>query len=271
MILKELRVENFGKIDCFEVSFDSRVTVLSAKYADDAIKAIGVVTGNQALAGNEVKQMSSENTHISAALEMHGGTFRLDFTGRVQDSKREAFAQGGNHFVNPAVLLKDIHLCKEEEGLTYYRFDRKNEYSELLFKYREYDKFYSRSEFAERTDGAGITRGFRAFLAQYIKERRTGQSALFGYKAELLPSGRFIRHDAENFKETDTCLFDYACYLGVKEFWEQFENIRNMNYEKWPGIIDVAGSDSISEYKKMFFRLEGEERQLIILTANTTG
>lgn len=269
MILKELRVRDFGKIDYFEASFDPRLTVLSEKHADDVIKAIGVVTCNQALSGNEAKQMPSENTYISAVLELHGDTFRLDFTGIPPGGKHEAFIYDTNHFVNPAELLKDIHLCKEEEGLTYYRFDRKNEYSELLFKYREYDKFYSHGEFAERTDGAGITRSFRAFLAQYIKEKRTGQLDLFGYNAGLLPSGKFILLCTENIKETDARLFDYACYLGVKEFWEQFENIRNMNYEKWPGIVDATGSDDISEYKKLFFRLGDKERQMIILTANT--
>lgn len=70
MILKELRVENFGKIGNFDASFDPQLTVLSAKYADDVIKAIGVVTDNRALSGNEVKQMSSENTQISTALEI---------------------------------------------------------------------------------------------------------------------------------------------------------------------------------------------------------
>ena len=270
MIFKELRVENFGKIDCFEASFDPQLTVLSAKSADDVIKAIGVVTDNQMLAGNEAKQMLSENTHIRAVLEIHDDTFRLDFTGIPPGGKREAFAYGSNHFVNPAELLKDIHLCKEEESLTCYRFDRKNVYYDLLFNYREYDKFYSCDEFAERTDGAGITRSFRACLTQYIRERRTEQLTLFGYKAELLPSGKFVRRSAENFNETDNRLFDYVCYLGVKGFWEQFENIRNMNYEKWPAIVDAAGFDDIPEYKKLFFQLGGAERQLIILTANTT-
>ncbi len=271
MILKELRIENFGKIDCFESSFDPRLTVLSAKYADDVIKAIGVVTDNQTLSGSEAKQISSENTHISAVLEIHGNIFRLDFTGRLQGGKREAFVSGNNHFVNPAELLKDIHLCQEEESLTYYRFDCKNEYSDLLLKYREYDKYYSCGEFAERTDGIGITKSFRAYLTRYIREKRTEQPTSFGYKAELLPSGKFVRRRAENCEETDNRLFDYACYLGVKEFWEQFENIRNMNYEKWPSIVDAAGCEGSSECKKLLFLLGGTERQLIILSTNTIG
>lgn len=270
MILKELMVDNFGKIDRFKASFDPQLTVLPAKCADDVIKAIGVVTDNQTLSGNEAKQMLSENTHISVVLEMHGDTFRLDFTGIPPGGKREAFVYDTNHFVDPAELLKDIHLCKEEESLTYYRFDRENAYSDLLFKYREYDKFYSCDEFAERTGGAGITRSFRVCLTQYIREKRTEQLTLFGYKAELLPSGKFVRHSAENFNETDNRFFDYACYLGVKEFWDRFENIRNMNYEKWPGIVDATGFDDIPKYKKLFFQLGGAERQQIILTANIT-
>lgn len=233
------------------------------------IKAIGVVTDNRTLSGNKAKQMLSENTHISTVLEIHGNTFRLDFTGIPPGGKRKALAYDTNHFVNPGELLKDIHLCKEEESLTYYRFDRKKAYSDRLFKYREYDKYYSVGEFADRTDGAGITRGFRACLTKYIKEIRTEQLALFEYKAELLPSGRFIRRSAENGKKTDNRLFDCACYLGVKGFWERFENIRNMNYEKWPGIVDAAGFDGAPEYQKLFFRLGGAERQLILLTRTT--
>lgn len=150
-------------------------------------------------------------------------------------------------------MIKEIHLCKEEESLTYYRFGRKSEYSDLLLKYRDYDKFYSSGEFAERTDGAGITRISRACLAQYIREYNTEHFAAIGHKAELLPNGKFVICGTENFKETDNRLFDYVCYLGVKGFWEQFENIRNMNYEKWPGVVDAAGFDGIPEYKKLFF------------------
>lgn len=270
MIFKELRVENFGKIDCFEASFDPQLTVLPAKCADDVIKAIGVMTDNQTLAGNEAKQMLSENTHIRAVLEMHGDTFRLEFTGRAPGSKREAFASDGDRFVDPAELLKDIHLCKEDESLTYYRFGRRNAYFDLLFRYREYDKYFSCGEFAERTDGAGITRSFRACLTQYIREYRDKWFASIECKAELLPNGKFVICGTENSKEKDNRLFDYVCYLGVKGFWEQFENIRNMNYEKWPGIVDATGFDCIPEYKKLFFQLGGVERQLIILTANIT-
>ena len=78
-----------------------------------------------------------------------------------------------------------------------------------------------------------------------------------------MPSGKFVRRSAENFNETDNRLFDYACYLGVKGFWEQFENIRNMNYEKWPGIADAAGFWGVPEYKELLFR---SERQMIIKT-----
>ena len=259
MILKYMKVENFGKIDCFEITFDPQITVLSEKFPDDVIKAIGVVTDNQTLQGNKAKQMLSKNTRISTVLEMHGETFKLNFTGIPPDGKRGVFALDGDHSVNHAEFLKDIHLCKEEESLTYYRFDRKSEYRDLLFKYREYDKYYYGSEFSERTDGAGITRSFRAFLAQYIKKYSAEHFSAIGHKIELRPNGKFFARGAGNFKETDNRLFDYACYLGVKEFWEQFENIRNMNYENWPGIVDAAGLLSVPEYKKLFFNRKAQK------------
>ena len=140
-------------------------------------------------------------------------------------------------------------------------------YADRLFRYKDPEKYYSPGEFLKITDGAGTTKSFRACLAQYIRKYNAERFAAIGHKTALLPDGRFIMCSAgvpEKIPETDNRLFDYFCYLNVKEFWEQFENIRNMNYENWPSIVDTAGLLSVSEYKKTIFQSEGAKRQLII-------
>ena len=49
MILKELTIERFGKIEHFDVLFQEQVTAITAPDTESIVKAIGLTTNNKRL------------------------------------------------------------------------------------------------------------------------------------------------------------------------------------------------------------------------------
>lgn len=49
MILKELTIEQFGKIEHFDVLFQEQVTAITAPDTESIVKAIGLTTNNKRL------------------------------------------------------------------------------------------------------------------------------------------------------------------------------------------------------------------------------
>ena len=144
MILKKLKIENFGNIRRFETSFDSLLAVVSNYNADDIIKAIGVVTNNKTLTGRITKQMLSVDTNISAELKIDDEPFLINARAKpsYDACEYESFEMNSMESINPEILFGSIRLCEEEESLTYYRFNRKNIYSERFLHYKDPDKYY---------------------------------------------------------------------------------------------------------------------------------
>ena len=123
------------------------------------------------------------------------------------------------------------------------------------------------------TNGIGLTKSFRSYLAEYI--RKYEPCGLFSgeYKIKLCSDGRFIGCSANgsnsitDSNEFNKKLFDYKCYLDVNKFWNEFEDIRDMNHEKWPMIIDATDLQEHIDFKK-FLKKTGLYRQLILMNTN---
>ncbi len=94
-----------------------------------------------------------------------------------------------------------------------------------------------------------------------------------GYKIKLCPDGKFICCSEDDFnpsaktKERNKRIFDYICYLAVVDFWDCFENIRDMNHERWPLIIDSVKNQDYHEFKNFLDKTKSE-RQMIIMKSN---
>ena len=55
-------------------------------------------------------------------------------------------------------------------------------------------------------------------------------------------------------------LFDYKCFLDIHYFWSCFEDIRDMNHEKWPLIIDAGDLQKQIKFKELLKKQVQEDR-----------
>ena len=149
-------------------------------------------------------------------------------------------------------------------------FNKKNVYAERFLHYKDPDKYYSPGEFQKLTDGIGTTRIFRAYLSEYIREYEPNVMPLTEYRIDILSDGRFVGYSANSpntiikLEDDDIRLFDYLCYLNVNDFWDRFEEIRDMNHEKWPMIIDAADLANVPNFNELLKKSCVLQRQLIL-------
>ena len=138
-------------------------------------------------------------------------------------------------------MFRSIRLCEEEEALTYYRYNGKDRYSDRFLHYKDPERYYKGSEFQKKTDGVGLTRSFRACLAEYMKVHRV--------------------------EETDRRRADFLCYLHVIKFWDCFQDIRDMHHEKWPIIIEAGEQYGNAEFAELLVTQDTLGRQLLLKAA----
>ena len=275
MVFKKLKIKQFGKIKRFEISFHEQLTAIFDADTEDIIKAIGLATGNKSLIGNISINNISDSTHIVLELEIAGIIYLITVRGQLYGTKCRygGINRANNTAVDVSLILRNIRLCEEEESLIYYRYDPKNFYAERFAHYKDPDKYYPYGDFQKRINGTGITRSFRAYMAEYIRKYETSDFLSFGYKIKLCQDGRFIGCGANIFNsvtDSDDCfkkLFDYKCYLDVNDFWSGFEDIRDMNHEKWPMIVNSEDFNGHPGFKELF-KKSNSGRQLIIINTS---
>lgn len=243
MILKKLTIEQFGKIQHYETSFDPKISVISHPNADFIVRAIGVATNNRTLAGCITKGMLSVNTYIRVEIEAQGTMLLVTARGQPSECGWEYDVCKTEHMesMSPSKLFRSIRLCEEEEALTYYRYNGKDRYSERFLHYKDPERYYKNGEFQKRTDGAGLTRSFRACLTEYMKV-----------------------HKADG---TDRRQVDFLCYLHVIKFWDCFQDIRDMHHEKWPIIIEAGEQFGNPDFAELLETQGALGRQLLLKAA----
>ena len=244
MILKKLTIEQFGKIQHFETSFDPKLSVIFDSNSDFIVRAIGIATNNRILAGRITKGMLSVNTCIRAEIEAQGTMLLVTARGQPSECgwEYDVCKTDRMESMSPSKLFRSIRLCEEEESLTYYRYNGKDRYSERFLHYKDPERYYTNGEFQKRTDGAGLTRSFRACLAEYMKV-----------------------HKADG---TDRRQVDFLCYLHVIKFWDCFQDIRDMHHEKWPIIIEAGEQFGNPDFAELLETQGALGRQLLLKAAN---
>ncbi len=275
MLLKKLTIEHFGKIKRFEAFFHERLTKISDSNTNDIIQAIGLITRNKSLTGHVADNAISDMTYICMGLEIAGHPYLITTRGQPYGNEcdYEVVDRENNTVVDASLIFRDIRLCEEEESLVCYRYNPKDIYAERFLRYKDPDKYYPVGDFQKRTNGLGLMRSFRACLTEYIKKYEPSDLFSYGCLIKLCSDGRFVRCDAKGSdsiaapNEINKKLFDYKCFLDVNNFWSCFENIRDMNHEKWPLIIDGTDLEKQMKLKKALEKTS-LGRQLIIMNTN---
>ena len=170
-----------------------------------------------------------------------------------------------------SLLFRDIQLCEEEESLIYYRYDPKNAFSKRLLHYKDSEKYYAFGDFQKKTNGSGLTQTFRIYLKEFIQKYEPCDSFADLYKIGIRSDGSFIWHCADapgsmtDLNERDKKLFDYACFIDVNKFWSGFEDIRDINHEKWPMLIDAGNMNEYPDFHRLLAKSKSLGKQLVIM------
>lgn len=273
MILKKLTIEQFGKIEHFDILFNEQVTAITVHDTESIVKAIGLATDNKYLIDRSGAFTVSGNTQIVLNLEIAGHPYSITARGQPYSSEciYEATDCKNNVAVDAPLLFKDIRLCEEEESLIYYRYDPKNAFSKRLLHYKNSEKYYAYGDFQKKTNGSGLTQTFRSYLKDFIQKNGACNSFTDSYKTKLRPDGSFIWHcvnvpgSLTALNERDKKLFDYNCYIEVHKFWSGFEDIRDMNHEKWPMLIDAGGMNEYAGFQELIVKSKALGKQMVIM------
>ena len=68
-----------------------------------------------------------------------------------------------------------------------------------------------------------------------------------------------------DLNERDKKLFDYACFIDVNKFWSGFEDIRDINHEKWPMLIDAGNLNEYPDFHRLLAKSKSLGKQLVIM------
>ena len=163
-----------------------------------------------------------------------------------------------------------LNMSAEERSLMCFDDFEKENYPLRLAYYKD-NKYFYKGKFSALTNGIGETRFFRAYLNEFIKS----------YKPELInkekdlwlslkDNGEFIVRNDSTSKETkdlntkDLFVYNLLCFLNLVRFWDEFNEIRNINTEKTPVVIKLPDNCDI-EVGCIIERTEGMDRMFFIL------
>lgn len=124
--------------------------------------------------------------------------------------------------------------------------DYENQNYPLRLAFYKDNKYFYKGRFSTLTNGIGETRTFRAYLNEFIKS----------YKPELInkekdlwlslkSNGEFVVTKGEKGKATadlsqkDFFMYNLLCFLNLVRFWDEFNEIRDMNTIKAPIVIKL--------------------------------
>lgn len=134
--------------------------------------------------------------------------------------------------------------AEERSPMCFDDFEKQN-YS-LRLAYCKDNKYFYKGKFSALTNGVGETRFFRAYLNEFIKS----------YKPELInkekdlwlslkSNGEFVVTKGENGETTadlsqkDFFMYNLLCFLNLVRFWDEFNEIRDINIKRMPVVIKL--------------------------------
>ena len=138
-----------------------------------------------------------------------------------------------------------LNMSPEERSLMCFEDFEKQNYPLRLAFYKD-NKYFYKGSFSTLTNGIGETRTFRAFVNEFIKkyepELISKENDLW---LSLKENGEFVVTKGENGEATadltpkDFFLYNLLCFLNLVRFWDEFNEIRDMNTIKVPVFIKL--------------------------------
>lgn len=178
-------------------------------------------------------------------------SYSIDFLAQVSIDKRyniRGTKKIGRDYFDISVYYDGSMVdCTEE----YFNLIGQNEEMNSLMFFSNYDgdiytykfnqykyarEYYTDDNFARITNNYGLTRSFRGFISQYI---RNFKPIMFNgnHYLKLNEQGVFYADGNMPLSDLEENEFNYLCFLSIADFWDRAEKIRNLNFIKKPMIV----------------------------------
>ena len=274
MIIKELRIQNLGRITHFSHKFEEGTNVLGDYRRDELSFAIHLILNHKIPPPPSIS--AGVDTRIEATVLLAEKEYRVlatpDSKGRFKLFCQDSSEQD----VTSEYLYLTTHTY--EQDLTDVFSGNEEEVLLRFLKYANEDLYYSKDEFSRNTGGLSNIKAFRRYLREFIESfepelLRDGK----GYEIILEKDGRYaVRCRTHGLRsnmlsESERMMFKFLCFLRTAEFWHGFEEIRNLHSIKKPLLISgfLEKLDESIDVGELLLRTEKLKRQTILITNKT--
>ena len=272
MILKQIAVLNLGEIDAFEYHFEDGMNLLRYRYTDELLQAIQLALGHKKVCLSDC--LIRANTEIRARVRVKEKEYSIIIKNEQEQKKLciRAYGENGKDLTKEYLYLTSHSL---EQDLTDVFCGNSDKNIFKLLQYLDEDRYYSPKELATRTKQLSETKIFRTYLKNFIKDFepeliREGK----WYELFLDKNGKYgVRYKGDDdmpvhLSETEQMIFNYLCFLRTAEFWQNFEELRNIHSIKKPILVKdfLERLDRSIDIEEILGRKMRLNRQIVILT-----
>lgn len=271
MILKRITIQNLGAVDAFECDFENDLNIVKNRYTEEISGAIQFVLNHRAF--SLLNHWVRRNTKIEALACILGAEYLLRATPNLKQNDLCLCAYDVDGHEKTREYLYLTSHCAEQDLCEV--FDKETE--KMFFKpvqYLDEDHYYSPRDLSKSTDRLSETKTFRSYLKTFIKDFKS-ETIRDGkrYELYLKKDGRYaVRYKGDNdmpvfLSESEQTLFRYLCFLRTAEFWQGFEELRNLHALKKPLLVKdfLSRLDESINIENLLQRTTELERQVIIL------
>lgn len=272
MIIKNIKIENFGKLDHFESSFNQYFTTFTEVHAQTVINAIGVILKNTKILNHLKKTDIKKDTHIEAEFEVDNEQYLVLANGIPKEHSFRYTVQKRTGTPDFEFYSRSRSSPEEDEIGIFY-VNGKVAFSEKFQNYKDKETYYPSNNFGIRTNGIGNTKTFRTclskFISAYTPEKISGKE---NYELHIGIDGKFIAVNTANANDRtsmslyEKVSFEYLCFLNVNRFWQTVEDIRDFNHDNCPLLV-IGSTTSATEsvtLSKVLKAARIAERQIIV-------
>ena len=272
MILKRITIQNLGAVDAFECDFENDLNIVKNRYTEEISGAIQFVLNHRAFSLPQLWVRRS--TKIEALVCILGTEYILMAAPNLKQNDLYLCAYDVDGHEKTREYLYLTSHCTEQDLCEVFDKDT----PKMFFKpiqYLDEDRYYSPRDLSKCTDRLSETKAFRSYLKTFIKDFKS-ETIRDGkrYELYLKKDGRYaVRYTGENdmlvfLSESEQTLFRYLCFLRTAEFWQGFEELRNLHSVKKPILIGdfLERIDEAIDIQDILERTRRLNRQIIILT-----
>lgn len=268
MLLKKISVSHLGGIQSSSWSFTDTLNVIKERYSDELFGAIATVLHNKSTPCIPSTWLCKESS-IDAVVSIDEKAFLVKVT-PTEDLKgiKLSALDEDNCDVTAEYRYLSSH-CKEHDLSDIFNGNEKYAFLKIVNDMNEAEVSKSfPNEFLR-------IKAFRSYMLDYIKNFKPELlRESKRYEIVLEKSGIYcVRHtDSEKrsvfLSESEQTLFRYLCFLRTAEFWQGFEELRNLHSVKKPILTRdfLERLDESIDTQNVLERTKRLNRQIIMLT-----